>query len=72
MYKITPVMGMSRNGSDLNNWKCVESVNLKEKRDFMCTGWFCINLTQAGVITEEGASSEEMPPWNPTVRHFLN
>jgi hypothetical protein len=28
-------------------------------------------LTQAGVITEEGASLEEMPPWDPAVRHFL-
>jgi hypothetical protein len=26
------------------------------------TGWFCLNLTQAGVITEKGASLEEMPP----------
>ena len=25
-------------------------------------GWFCVNLTQAGVITERGASVEEMPP----------
>jgi hypothetical protein len=29
-------------------------------------------LTQAGVITEKGASVEEMPPRDPTVRHFLN
>jgi hypothetical protein len=28
----------------------------------ICTGWFCVNLTQAGVITEKGASVEEMPP----------
>jgi hypothetical protein len=27
-----------------------------------CTGWFCVNVTQAGVITEKGASVEEMPP----------
>ena len=27
-----------------------------------CTGWFCVNLTQAGVITEKGASGEEMLP----------
>ena len=32
----------------------------------------CVNLTQAGVITEEGASLEEMPPLDPAVRHFLN
>ena len=31
-----------------------------------------VNLTQAGVITEKGASFEEMPPQDPTVRHFLN
>jgi hypothetical protein len=29
-------------------------------------------LTQAGVITEKGASVEEMPPQDPAVRHFLN
>jgi hypothetical protein len=22
--------------------------------DHVCTGWFCVNLTQAGVITEKG------------------
>jgi hypothetical protein len=32
----------------------------------------CVNLTQAGVITEKGASLEEMPPWDPAVGHFLN
>jgi hypothetical protein len=37
-----------------------------------CTGWFCVNLTQAGVITEKGASVGEMPPRDPAVRHFLN
>jgi hypothetical protein len=26
------------------------------------SGWFCVNLTQARVITEKGASVEEMPP----------
>jgi hypothetical protein len=28
----------------------------------------CVNLTQAGVNTEKGASLEEMPPLDPTVR----
>ena len=32
----------------------------------------CVKLTQAGVITEKGASLEEMPPGDPAVRHFLN
>ena len=32
----------------------------------------CVKLTQAGVITEKGASGEEMPPWDPAVRYFLN
>ena len=27
-----------------------------------CTGYFCVNLTQARVITEKGASVGEMPP----------
>jgi hypothetical protein len=29
-------------------------------------------LTQAGVITEKGASVGEMPPRDPAARHFLN
>jgi hypothetical protein len=29
-------------------------------------------LTQAGAITEKGASVGEMPPRDPAVRHFLN
>jgi hypothetical protein len=36
---------------------------------------YCLVLCQldtAGVITEKGSSVEEMPPWDPTVRHFLN
>jgi hypothetical protein len=32
----------------------------------------CVNLTQAGVITEKGSSVGEMPPWDPAVRHFLS
>jgi hypothetical protein len=35
------------------------------------TGWFSVNLTQARVIREEGASVEEMPPGDPAVGHFL-
>jgi hypothetical protein len=30
----------------------------------------CINLAQAGVITEKGASVGEMPPQDPAARHF--
>ena len=29
-------------------------------------------LDTAGVITEKGASVEEMPPGDSTVKHFLN
>jgi hypothetical protein len=29
-------------------------------------------LDTAGIITEKGASVEEMPPWDRTLRHFLN
>jgi len=32
---------------------------------------FCVNLTQAGVITEKGAFLEEMPSWDPAVKHFF-
>ena len=35
------------------------------------TDCFCVNLTQARVIRKEGASVVEMPPWDPTLRHFL-
>jgi hypothetical protein len=53
------------------------------KDEFIClTVWgyspsvfylvLCVNLTQAGVITEKGASLEEMPPWDLAVRYFLN
>jgi hypothetical protein len=28
----------------------------------------CVSLTQARVITEKGASGEEMPPWDPAVK----
>ena len=31
-----------------------------------------VYLTQAGVITEKGASVGEMPPRDPAVSHFLN
>jgi hypothetical protein len=41
---------------------------------FLLVYWLvlCVNLTQAGVFTEKGASLEEMPPRDPAVRHFLN
>lgn len=29
--------------------------------------WFCVNLAQARVISEKGASAEEMPPGDPAV-----
>lgn len=32
----------------------------------------CVDLIQAGVIREDGASTEEMPSWAPAIRHFLN
>jgi hypothetical protein len=34
--------------------------------------FLCVNLTQAGVITEKGALAGEMPPGDPAVGHFLN
>jgi hypothetical protein len=38
-----------------------------------CLYWLVLcQLDTAGVITEKGASVEEMPPGDPTVRHFLN
>jgi hypothetical protein len=30
----------------------------------------CVNLTQAGVITEKGVSVRKMPPWDPAVSIF--
>jgi hypothetical protein len=32
---------------------------------------FGVNVTWARAIREEGASVEEMPPWDPTVRLFF-
>jgi hypothetical protein len=32
----------------------------------------CVNLTQARILTEKGAYHDEMPPWDPAVRHVLN
>jgi hypothetical protein len=32
----------------------------------------CVNLTQFGVIREEGASVEKMSLRDPAIRHFLN
>jgi hypothetical protein len=34
----------------------------EQKEDRIFTDWFCVNLTQAGVITEKGTSVEKMPP----------
>ena len=35
------------------------------------TWWsLCVNLTQARVIREKGASTEELSPGDPAVRHF--
>jgi hypothetical protein len=34
--------------------------------------WLVLCVTEAGVITEKGASLEEMPPRDPDARHFLN
>jgi hypothetical protein len=43
---------------------CRDSIQINTIRNKKgdCTGWFCVNLTQAGIITEKGASGEEMPP----------
>jgi hypothetical protein len=38
---------------------------------YVLAGFVC-QLDTAGVITEKGTSVEEMPPGDPTVRHFLN
>jgi hypothetical protein len=32
----------------------------------------CVNLTQAGVITDRGTLGEEMPPGDQVARHLLN
>ena len=34
----------------------------------LCPGWFYVNLTQARVIREEGASIEKMPPLHQACR----
>jgi hypothetical protein len=35
---------------------------IRVKDQHMCTGWVCVNLTQARIVREEGASVEKMPP----------
>jgi hypothetical protein len=53
---------------------------LGAKPDYLSSipGWdlcwlvLCVNLTQAGVITEKGASFGKIPPRDPVVGHFLN
>jgi hypothetical protein len=42
-----------------------------DKGSIVLVGSGC-QLDAAGVITEKGASVGEMPPRDPTVRHFLN
>jgi hypothetical protein len=42
-------------------------------RDSPMVYWLVLcQLDTAGVITEKGASVEEMPPRDTTLRHFLN
>ena len=36
----------------------------------VCWLVLCVNLTQAGVFIEKRTSLEEMPSWDPSVRHF--
>jgi hypothetical protein len=47
-------------------------LNLETGAEFLYWLVLCVNLTQAGVITEKGASVREIPPRDPAVRHFLN
>ena len=42
--------------------RLVGSYLLPFSENGMCPGWFCVNLTQARVLREEGASVEKMPP----------
>jgi hypothetical protein len=39
----------------------MQNVSIKYLLQAKCTGWLCINLIQVGIITEKGASLEEMP-----------
>jgi hypothetical protein len=49
------------------------SLFLNYKKKSVSVYWLVLcQLDTAGVITEKGASVEEMPPRDPTVRHFLN
>jgi hypothetical protein len=48
---------------------------VRSRRDMQEEAMYWLVLCQldtAGDITEKGASVEEMPPRDPTVRHFLN
>jgi hypothetical protein len=50
-----------------------KSMGSKANDSLITLNWLvlCVNLTQAG-ITEKGAPLEEIPMWDPIVRHFLN
>ena len=54
------------------DWTNIHTLYLawREVLKSSCTG-LCVNLTQARVSREKGASAEEMPPWDPAVRHCL-
>jgi hypothetical protein len=69
----------TRRQSETAWWKPFQNIlvfastpNSRHFVDTRYTGWFCVNLTQTGVITEKWASVEEMPPWDAAVRPFLN
>ena len=55
--------GSTRQGRLILEPFCAKKRDLEPSEDFeTCAGWFCVNVTQTGVITEKGASVEEMPP----------
>jgi hypothetical protein len=58
--------------SMLKNPEGKKGKRTKEQNTHLSWLVFCVNLTQAGVITEKGASCEEMPSGDPALRHFVN
>jgi hypothetical protein len=62
------ILGMNKKGLWVNSDIFVHQVDKGQ----MCWLILCVNLTQARIIWKKGVLVEEMPPWDPALRHFLN
>ena len=54
------------------HWRSESIGELKPSSKAFVLPGLCVNLTQAGVMTEKGASVGGVPTWDPDMGHFLN